>query len=77
MPEAASQAHGKLRQVVAGLQQSQAAVSVVQGIEEPQKASELWNASVQVEAQLTQEQEVSDLWVASTNFVVLASTHPH
>jgi hypothetical protein len=47
---AASQAHDKLRQVVAGLQQSQAAINVVQ------EASELWNASLQVEAQLKQEQ---------------------
>jgi hypothetical protein len=46
----ASQAHDKLRQVVAGLQQSQAAINVVQ------EASELWNASLQVEAQLKQEQ---------------------
>ena len=36
-------------QVVAGLQQSQAAISVVQ-------EAELWNASVQMEAQLKQEQ---------------------
>ena len=52
---------------MAGLQQSQAAVSAVQGIEKPVPlqqgieetlhASELWGASLQVEAALRQEQE--------------------
>ena len=68
---AAPQAHEKLRQVLEGLQQSQAAVSVVQGIEDPEpaavplqqgiqeplQASELWDTSLQVEAALRKERE--------------------
>ena len=52
---------------MAGLQQSQAAVSAVQGIEKPVPlqqgieetlhASDLWGASLQVEAALRKEQE--------------------